>query len=63
MEVVGIKDKREIVEVAAKFYPDAKISGKLRLALDAIWQAYQSRLAHEHEPPRYLGRSRSSSEG
>src|SRR5262245_11012177 len=63
MEVVGIQGKDEIVDIAAKFYPEAKISGKLRLALDAIWQAYQSRLAHEHAPPRYLGRSRPPSEG
>jgi hypothetical protein len=56
MEVVGISEKNQIIEAAAKFYPEAKISGKLRLGLDYVWQAYQSKLVqHRHEPPRYLG--------
>jgi hypothetical protein len=56
MEVVGLTEKSDIVEAAAKFYPEAKISGKLRLGLDYVWQAYQSKLAQRrHEPPRYLG--------
>lgn len=56
MEVVGISGKSDIVEVAAKFYPEAKISGKLRLALDYVWNSYQTKLARrQHEPPRYLG--------
>lgn len=55
MEVVGLKKKDDIVEAAAKLYPEAKISGKLRLGLDYVWQAYQARLTQRHEPPRYLG--------
>jgi hypothetical protein len=58
MEVVGIAGQSDMVEAAARFYPEAKISGKLRLALDDVWKAYQEKLArNEHEPPRYLGRS------
>src|SRR5262249_32567075 len=57
MQIVGLKTKNEIVETAARFYPEAKISGKLRLGLDYVWQAYQARLAEQrHEPPQYLGR-------
>jgi hypothetical protein len=64
MEVVGLKTKSDIVEAAAKFYPEAKISGKLRLGLDYVWQAYQARLAeHRHEPPQYLGRGGDPAEG
>jgi len=64
MEVVGLTAKNDIVEAAATFYPEAKISGKLRLALDYVWQAYQAKLARrDHEPPRYLGRSGDPSEG
>jgi hypothetical protein len=64
MEVVGLTGKSDIVEVAAKFYPEAKISGKLRLALDYVWQAYHAKRARrQHEPPRYLGRSGDSTEG
>lgn len=57
MEVVGITGKHEIVDAAARFYPEAKISAKLRLALNDVWQAYETRVARrEHEPPKYLGR-------
>src|SRR5262249_52472085 len=57
MEVIGLKDKAKVVEFAAQFYPDARISGKLRLALDDLWNTYQSKLARrDDEPPRYLGR-------
>jgi hypothetical protein len=58
MEVAGLTRKEDIVEVAAKFYPEARISGKLRLALDNLWHTYEASLTrHEHESPRYLGRS------
>jgi hypothetical protein len=64
MPVVGLKGKNELVEFTAQFYPEARISGKLRLGLDYIWQAYQAKIArHEHEPPRYLGRSGPAPEG
>ena len=58
LQVVGIKDKSAIVAFAAQFYPEARVSGKLQLALDHLWREYQANLAkHGHEPPRYLGRS------
>jgi len=64
MELTGISGKEAIIEIAAKFYPDARISGKLRLALDHLWRTYQSKLArHDHESPRYLGRSGPPREG
>jgi len=64
LQVVGIKDKAEIVAFAAEFYPEARVSGKLRLALDQLWQAYQARLEGDgHEPPKYLGRSSRSRDG
>jgi hypothetical protein len=58
LQVVGVKDKAEIVSFAAGFYPEARVSGKLRLALDHLWRAYQAKLeSDDDEPPRYLGRS------
>jgi hypothetical protein len=64
LSVVGIKDKAEIVEFAAEFYPEARVSGKLRLALDQLWQAYQAKLQrNDDEPPRYLGRSSAARNG
>jgi predicted nucleotidyltransferase len=57
MQVVGLKAKMEIIDFAAQFYPEARLSGKLRLALDDLWRAYETRLKRrDHEPPRYLGR-------
>jgi hypothetical protein len=64
MQVVGLHDRAEIVAFAARFYPDARISGKLRLAVDSVWKAYQDKLAQrDDEPPRYLGRSRTEGKG
>jgi predicted nucleotidyltransferase len=64
MQVTGLKDKMEIVEFAAQFYPEARISGKLRIALDDLWRAYNAKLAQrDHESPRYLGRGGPASEG
>jgi hypothetical protein len=64
MQVAGLQDRMDIVEFAAQFYPEARISGKLRLALDDLWRAYEARLARrDHEPPRYLGRGGPASEG
>jgi hypothetical protein len=61
MQVVGLKEKAEVVDFAAQFYPEARVSGKLRLALDNLWSAYQAQLKRqEHESPRYLGRSSTS---
>jgi hypothetical protein len=61
LDVVGLTRKDEIVEFAARFYPEARISGKLRLAIDTIWRERQRRAQNEgDESPRYLGRSRPS---
>jgi hypothetical protein len=64
MRVVGITSPEQIVDLAAQFYPEAKISGKLRLALDDIWKAYQAkRKRSDDEAPQYLGRSGPPSKG
>ena len=57
LRVVGINNKEEIVAFAAEFYPEARVSGKLRLALDQLWRAYQAKFeSNDDEPPRYLSR-------
>jgi hypothetical protein len=59
LQIVGVESKANIVEFAARFYPEARISAKLRLALDDLWNSYQAKLAKAlHEAPEYLGRSR-----
>jgi hypothetical protein len=64
LHIIGIESKAQIVDFAARFYPEARISAKLRLALDDLWNSYRAKLASAaHEPPEYLGRSRRSPEG
>jgi hypothetical protein len=64
LRIVGLQEKSALVEFAAQFYPEARISGKLRLGLDHVWQAYQAKFANdEHEPPRYLGRGGTPAQG
>jgi hypothetical protein len=57
MAVVGLRRKEDIVDFAAGFYPEARISGKLALSLDALWRAKERRDEEAgREPPRYLDR-------
>ncbi|HMK90876.1 MAG TPA: hypothetical protein VK446_14740 [Methylocystis sp.] len=58
LQIAGLKDKSEIIGFAARFYPEARVSGKLALAIDYIWTEYRKRQKDAaHEPPEYLGRS------
>ncbi len=62
LDVTSIASKDEIVKFAASFYPEARVSGRLALAVDQLWQAYEKRAQERQhgEPPRYLGRGRST---
>jgi hypothetical protein len=58
MQVTGLKEKSDILEFAARFYPEARTSGRLMLSLDHLWNEYSRRLQRPaHESPQYLGRS------
>jgi Nucleotidyltransferase of unknown function (DUF6036) len=57
MEVINITDRNELTQFAATFYPEARISGRLKLGLDVVWAARQTRSPSEPHAPRYLGRS------
>jgi hypothetical protein len=58
LDVVGLARKEDVVGFAAGFYPEARISAKIMLALDDLWRLHEERTkASAHEPPRYLGRS------
>ena len=41
--VVGIGRKEELIDLAAGFYPEARISGKLVFGLDGIWREKERR--------------------
>lgn len=58
MQVTGLKEKGDIVRLASGFYPEARTSAKLLLAVDHLWNDYQQRLERPtHEAPQYLGRN------
>lgn len=58
MQVVGLKDKADILDFAARFYPEARTSAKLTLSLDHLWNQHIRRQQEPtHDAPRYLGRS------
>lgn len=58
LEVVGLKRKEDVIAFAAGFYPEARISAKMRLALDDLWRQRETRATSgSDDPPRYLGRS------
>jgi hypothetical protein len=58
MQISGMKEKGDILRFASRFYPEARTSGKLVLAIDHLWNEYSRRSeSSSHEAPRYLGRS------
>jgi hypothetical protein len=58
MQVAEMKEKGDILRFASRFYPEARTSGKLVLAIDHLWNEYSRRLERPaHEAPQYLGRS------
>jgi len=64
MQVVGLENESDIVDFAACFYPEARISGKLRLAIDDLWKRYEAHKAvRPDESPRYFGRTGAPCEG
>ncbi len=58
MQVAGMKEKGDILRFASRFYPEARTSAKLVLAVDHLWNEYsRQRERPAHETPQYLGRS------
>jgi hypothetical protein len=62
MEVVNVTDKKQLAQFAAAFYPEARVSGRLRLGLDVVWAARETRSRSDAHAPSYLGRSRTAPE-
>lgn len=62
LEVVGFKTENEIIDFAASFYPEAKISARLHLGIRELWRARDTPPQEgRHATPSYLGRGRPSS--
>jgi hypothetical protein len=61
IDVVGLNTPEDVVEFAASFYPEAKISGRLRLGIRELWRVKDNSTQEgRHAAPTYLGRSRPS---
>jgi hypothetical protein len=59
LNIVGLQTPEEVLDFAASFYPEARISGRLRLGIRALWRAQDTTTQEgRHAAPIYLGRSR-----
>jgi hypothetical protein len=61
IDVVGLKTPEDLVDFAARFYPEANISARLRLGIRELWRV-QDKPTQEgrHAAPVHLGRGRPS---
>ncbi len=56
LKVVGLKSEEDAIGFAAGFYPEARISGRLRLGIRELWRARETLAKDGNESPTYLGR-------
>ena len=61
MTIVGFKTSEELIDFAARFYPEAKISARLHLGIRELWRIKDTlKQEGQHAAPSYLGRGRSA---
>ena len=59
LDVVGLHTLEDVVDFAASFYPEARISGRLHLGIQALWRVRDTPTQEgRHAAPTYLGRGR-----
>ena len=63
MSVVGVKTKAALIDVAAQFYPEARVSAKLRLSADTLIAHSQNHESSRDAAPQYFGRGSGGREG
>jgi hypothetical protein len=55
IEVVGIVEKTELQSFAEMFYPEARVSGRVRLGIDTVWAERQKSKSGGGDAPSYPG--------
>jgi hypothetical protein len=61
LDIVGFTIEKEVIDFAASFYPEAKLSPRLRLSIRTLWRIKDNPTQEgRHATPAYLGRSRSA---
>ena len=59
IDVVELQTPADVLDFAVSFYPEAHISGRLRLGIRALWRAKDTTTQEgRYAAPTYLGRSR-----
>jgi hypothetical protein len=54
LDLVELKSEEEAIAFAAAFYPEARISGRLRLGLRELWRRRgELTTDRQDEPPKY----------
>jgi hypothetical protein len=62
LDIVGFTTEEDVIDFASSFYPEARISARLRLGIRTLWRIKDNPTQEGcHATPTYLGRSRSSS--
>jgi len=59
LDVVGLHAPADVIDFAASFYLEARISGRLRLGIQSLWRVKDTPTQERrHVAPAYLGRGR-----
>jgi hypothetical protein len=59
LDIVGLATLEDVIDFAASFYPEAKISARLRLGIGELWRIKANLTQEGHyATPSYLGRGR-----
>jgi len=64
LEVVGVSERRQLMQFAQSFYPEARVSPQVLLGIDIVWKERELRHVKAalrpddpHGPPQYLDRT------
>lgn len=56
MSIAVLKQKEDVIGLASRFYPEARISAKLHLSIDHLWQEKERHERERGSPPSWKSR-------